>query len=125
MEKLVELLNKFEKEKIINNWWSVDEDDEYFWRSIENWKIVNWDYDPDAHSFMKYYIFSKDFEFVERLFKTEKVDNYKLYDAFKTENRDFRYTKDDKSSLEQRIDVFIMLLNISKDPMKILFQILK
>lgn len=125
MEKLVELLNKFEKEKIINNWWSVDEDDEYFWRSIENWKIVNWDYDPDAHSFMKYYIFSKDFEFVERLFKTEKVDNYKLYDAFKTENRDFRYTKDDKSPLEQRIDVFIMLLNISKDPMKILLQILK
>lgn len=125
MEKLVELLNKFEKEKIINNWWYVDEDDEYFWRSIENWKIVNRSYDPDAHSFMKYYIISKDFEFVERLFKTDKVDNYKLYDALKTENRDFRYTKDDKSPLEQRIDVFIMLLNISKDPMKILFQILK
>lgn len=125
MEKLVELLNKFEKEKIINNWWYVDEDDEYFWRSIEDWEIVNWDYDLDAHKFMKYYIISKDFEFVERLFKTDKVDNYKLYDAFKTENRDFRYTKDDKSPLEQRIDTFIMLLNISKDPMKILFQIIK
>ena len=125
MEKLVELLNEFEKEKIIKDWWSVDEDDEYFWRSIENWKIVNWSYDPDAHEFMKYYIFSKDFEFVERLFKKDKVDNYKLYDAFKTENRDFRYTKDDKSPLEQRIDVLIMLLNISKDPMKILFQIIK
>lgn len=68
---------------------------------------------------------SKQMWFIERLFKKDKVDNYKLYDAFKTENRDFIYTKDDKSPLEQRIDVFIMLLNISRDPMKILFQILK
>lgn len=68
---------------------------------------------------------SKQMWFIERLFKKDKVDNYKLYDAFKTENRDFRYTKHDKTPLEQRIDVFIMLLNISKDPMKILFQIIK
>lgn len=125
MEKLVELLNKFEKEKIINNWWYVDEDDEYFWRSLEDWDIVNRTFDPDAHSFMKYYIISKDFEFVERLFKTDKVDNYKLYDVWKKENWDFRYMKDDKSSLEKRIYSVIMLLSISENPMKFLFQILK
>lgn len=109
MEKLVELLNQFEKEKIINEWWSVDEDDNYFWRSVENWKIVNRDYDPDAHSFMNEYIISKKYEFIKWLVEKNKIDFsimrispwYELYENF------------------------IMYLSIQDDPIKYLIAYLK
>lgn len=108
MEKLVELLNQFEKEKIINEWWSVDEDDNYFWRSIENWKIVNRDYDPDAHSFMNEYIISKKYGFIKWLVGKNKIDFsilrinawYELYENF------------------------IMYLSIQDDPIKYLISYL-
>lgn len=68
---------------------------------------------------------SKQMWFIERLFKKDKVDDFKLYDAWKKENRDFIYRKDDKSQLEKRICAVIMLLSVSEDPMKFLFTILK
>ena len=109
MEKLVDLLNQYEKEKIINEWWSVDEDDNYFWRCVENWKIVNWSYDPDAHQFLERYITSKDCDFIERLVKKDKIDFsimrinawYELYENF------------------------IMYLSIQDDPIKYLISYLK
>lgn len=125
MEKLVELLNKFEKEKIIKNWWYVDEDDEYFWRSIENWKIVNRDYDPDAHGFMKYYIISKDFEFIKRLVENYKIDLYELekiwyekiiYDCYWQYRKIVNYSD---------YEILLMLLAIKDDPLKFLSQIIK
>lgn len=118
MKKLVMLLNEYEKEKIINEWWSVDEDDNYFWRSIENWKIVNRDYDPDAHSFMNEYIISKKFWFIKWLVENDKINRDKFYDEnilkwFMT------LTKEEKA------DSIIMNLSIQDEPINFLISILK
>lgn len=120
MEKIVELLNQFEKEKIINEWWSVDEDDIYFWRSIENGKIVNWDYDPDAHSFMKEYIISKRFKFIKWLLENEKIETNNLsLKAFKNIFSGGWFVE--VSDLE----VLLMLLSISDTPIEDLISYLK
>lgn len=118
MEKLVELLNRFEKEKIIGEWWSVDEDDNYFWRSIENWKIVNRDYDPDAHLFMNEYIISKKFEFIKWLFDKDKIDwsKFHKYSFYKKDNKFIQYY--DCESLS-------MALSISDTPIEDLISYLK
>lgn len=114
MNKLVKLLNKFEKEKIINEWWYVDEDDEYFWRSIEDWEVVNWSYDRDAHWFFKYYIISKEFKFIERL-----VENNKIKEE---EFSWFLYWPDYISDLSNSI---IAWLSISDTPIDDLIKLLK
>lgn len=120
METLVELLNKFEKEKIINEWWDVDEDDEYFWRSLEDWEIVNWSYDPDAHWFFKYYIISKDFKFIERLVNKDKIE---------TNNLSLKVFKNIFSGgwfvEASDLEVLLMLLAISDTPIDDLIQLLK
>lgn len=114
MEKIVELLNKFEKEKAISERWYVDEDDEYFWWSLEDWDIVNWSYDPDAHWFMKFYIISKEFKFIERLVKNDKID--------KEEFSWFLYWPDYISDLSNAI---IAWLSISDEPLNDLISLLK
>ena len=123
MEKLVELLNKFEKEKIIKNWWYVDEDDEYFWRSIENWKIVNWDYDPDAHSFMKYYIISKDFEFINRLCEKDLIDKATV--EYSTDIEIFHRRRWQINKAVEVYERAIMLLSIAENPIDLLISFLK
>ena len=122
MEKLVELLNKFEKEKIINNWWYVDEDDEYFWRSLEWWDIVNWSFDPDAHWFFKYQIISKDFKFIERLEKNDKIDRPKVWLKIK-DLWDEYWWFGIYSWIH--IECLIMLLSIQDDPLQFLSWIIK
>lgn len=124
MEKLVELLNKFEKEKIISEWWYVDEDDEYFWRSLEWWDIVNRSFDPDAHWFFKYQIISKDFKFIERLVKKDKVDVEKLLNI---QNEYFRLQiwNDNYNSENYFVDGLLMLLAIQDDPLQFLSWIIK
>lgn len=131
MEKLVELLNQFEKEKIISEWWRVDEDDEYFWRSLEWWDIVNWSFDPDAHWFFKYQIISKDFKFIERLVKKDKIDLQKVMEQNKNWYDITRVNPDDNFidnaiEYDDELDLFIiMLLAIQDDPLKFLSQIIK
>lgn len=131
MEKLVELLNEFEKEKIINDLWYVDEDTEYFWRSIEYWKIVNWGYDTDAHWFFKYQIISKDFKFIERLVKKDKIDLQKVMEQNKNWYDITRVNPDDNFidnaiEYDDELDLFIiMLLAISDEPLQFLSQIIK
>lgn len=119
MEKLVELLNKFEKEKIIKNWWYVDEDDEYFWRSIEDWDIVNWSFDPDAHWFFKYQIISKDFKFIDRLVKNDQIDTRKI-DEDRLET--IQYSEKERITI---YDWLLMLLAIQDDPLQFLSWIIK
>lgn len=120
MEKLVELLNKFEKEKIINNWWYVDEDDEYFWRSLEWWDIVNRSFDPDAHWFFKYQIISKDFKFIDRLVKKDKID----FDEVE-QKANFEFTCNYVLKKDEISDKLLMILAIKDDPLKFLSQIIK
>lgn len=120
MEKLVELLNQFEKEKIISEWWRVDEDDEYFWRSLEWWDIVNRSFDPDAHWFFKYQIISKDFKFIERLVKNDKIETNNLsLQAFKNIFGGCWFVE--VSDLE----VLLMLFAISDTPIEDLVSYLK
>lgn len=111
MDKLVKLLNRFEKEKIISEGWRVDEDDEYFWRSVEDWEIVNWSFDPDAHWFFKYQIISKDFKFIERLVNNNKIALTKLYHDMRLEFWDYYW--------------LLMQLAIQDEPIEFLISILK
>lgn len=121
MEKLVELLNKFEKEKIISEWWRVDEDDEYFWRSLEWWDIVNRSFDRDAHWFFKYQIISKDFKFIERLVKNDKIDFIKVIQKkWNWEIDNIMLSMKEREYLE-----LLILLAIQDDPLQFLSQIIK
>lgn len=126
MEKLVDLLNKYEKEKIINEWWSVDEDDNYFWRSIENWKIVNWDYDPDAHKFMNEYIISKKYEFVKWLVEKAHINVHKIHSTVFHSGRLYHWK--DKTTADRvndnYVDLLIMFLSVSYDPINLLISFL-
>ncbi len=121
MNELVKLLNKFEKEKIINEWWYVDEDDEYFWRSIKDWEVVNWSYDRDAHWFMKYYIISKDFKFIERLVKNDKIDIDKVKENWIKHNGRMDVDGLYRYSVYERV---LMLLAIQDEPINFLIQLL-
>lgn len=123
MEKLVELLNKFEKEKTISEWLRVDEDDEYFWRSIEDWEIVNWSYDRDAHGFMKYYIISKDFEFIKWLVDKDKIDLEWFEYSYYFKIKDNSYCSNKNDILTEHI--LIMLLSIAENPIDLLISFLK
>ena len=67
MEKLLNLLNEYEKEK--NNYPELYDD-----RVFEWWRIINRSYDPDAHKYLERYITSKDCDFIERLVKKDKID---------------------------------------------------
>lgn len=125
MEKIVDLLNKYEKEKIINEWWSVDEDDNYFWRSIENWKIVNRDYDPDAHQFMVDYVIGKRCWFIEWLVKKWFIDWGKVHDKeieswYDIARVDYR----SMSLMQERTDRLLMVLSIQENPIKVLISLL-
>ena len=125
MEKLVELLNKFEKEKIIKDWWYVDEDDEYFWRSLEWWDIVNRSFDPDAHWFFKYQIISKDFEFIKRLCEKDLIDKATV--EYSTDIEIYHWERW-KIRINKPVEVYeraIMLLSIAENPIDLLISFLK
>ena len=126
LKKIVELLNKYEKERIINKWWSVDEEDNYFWRSVEDWKIVNRDYDPDAHSFMQEYITSRRFEFIKWLVERGYINVYKIHDVVLHSGRLYHWK--DKTTAdrvnENYVDLLTMFLSIQDNPIQFLIDIL-
>lgn len=125
MEKLVELLNKFEKEKIINDWWYVDEDDEYFWRSLEWWDIVNRSFDRDAHWFFKYQIISKDFKFIERLVNNNKIDRLTFCTVETPSSKYEDFDLWPETPREDYTNILLMDLAIQDDPLKFLSWIIK
>ena len=125
MEKLIELLNQYEKERLVKIWCEVDEDIEYYGRSLENWKIVNWDYDRDAHSFLKYYIISKDYEFIKWLVENNKIDRLTFCTvetpSAKYEDFDLR----PETPLEDYTNILLMDLALQDQPVDFLVSILR
>lgn len=123
MEKLVKLLNQYEREK---EWLPEDFEDYVMW-NIEWNKIVQPSCDPDAREYFKYYIISKDYEFIKWLVDNDKID-HKIYEDMKfTAIKQWVLIDKKSGSTAQEtreiikngcIDTFIALLAISDTPIQ-------
>lgn len=116
MEKLLQLLNQYEKEK--NN-----RDEDYNDRELEGWRIVNRSYDPDVHKFLERYIVSPEFEFISRLYSKEKIDIEKYS---KLEYKPYFYNKITWNFCGfWLVNWIIQYLSIQNEPIYALILILK
>ena len=105
MEKLIELLNEYDKEEWLWNKWEEDE------QGLNNmWKIY------DYHSKLK--IISKEYWFIEWLVENDKIDFDNLLISEQTCWTDlfYSFSKD---------EVLLMLLSIQDNPIEFLIIILK
>ena len=125
MDKLVKLLNEYERER---QWLSKDFEDYTMW-NIEWNEIVQSSCDPDSREYFKYYIISKDYQFIKWLVENKKIDEKKIdtrlvkyvesyYDEewhwMENSYEDYSYT-----------NTLLMLLAISDNPIDFLIEILK
>ena len=119
MEKLVKLLNQYEREK---EWLPEDFEDYVIWE-VEWDNIIQWSVDPDARWYFNYYIISKDYEFIKRLVDNDKIDtSYKKH----WENRPYKLRQfSGKAEKYSPYDTILMLLAISDKPIEFLCSILK
>jgi len=76
MDKLVKLLNEYERER---EWLPKDFEDYTIW-DIEWNEIVQSSCDPDSRKYFKYYIISKDYQFIKWLVENDKI-NFKKFDG--------------------------------------------
>lgn len=74
MDKLVKLLNEYEREM---QWLPKDFEDYTMW-NIEWNEIVQPSCDPDSREYFKYYIISKDYQFIKWLVENDKIETNNL-----------------------------------------------
>ena len=121
MEKLVELLNEYEKSKYRISWsYELEIDDE---TGEPTWWII--DSSEDYFEVTSYYItmkiISKRFWFIERLVKNDKVDFKKLH----SEEWYYKLVIICDFNTDLRYDVLLMILSIQDNPIECLCSILK
>ena len=105
MEKLIELLNEYDKEEWLWNKWEEDE------QGLNNmWKIY------DYHSKLK--IISKEYWFIEWLVENDKIDFDNLLISEQTCWTDLFYSF-------SKYEVLLMILSISDSPVEFLCEILR
>ena len=107
MEKLVELLNEYIKEKKL--WNTVKEiDDDYFVNNYNNW---DW--------YLCEEVMSKKYWFIERLVKQNKIDDSKVW------NSDMLSVQYHDLVNDYKYEWLIMILSISENPISDLCSFLK
>jgi len=126
MNKLIELLNQYEREK---EWLPEDFEDYVIW-NVEWDDIIQWSTDPDARWYFKYYIISKDYEFIKRLVDNDKIDivkwiKYGLKDGRDIENYKYDKNKSRKNRVRYWTEYLLMTLSIQNEPIAFLCSILK
>ena len=122
MEKLIELLNEYQKENW-PEWISFYEKNWYLECQIEHYVSAYW-YENDYRVDMEYWVeilISKYFWFIEWLVEKDKIDKKKLDEA----ERRPMYVTDDMFSLYKVDECVIMLLSISSSPIYDLISYLK
>lgn len=114
MDKLIELLNQFEKEK--KSW--------YTWRSIDSYDNCVYGVDSDWETEITMYsdLYSKYYWFIEWLFREWKLDMNKIYN---TPNLPRYEYKNWDAILYTFPDELIMLLSIQDNPIEFLCSVLK
>lgn len=112
MEKLIELLNDYEKDKIKNSEWL---DVMYIWKNEWTLHYYNNYKDENVFDNVRFLIISKEYEFIKWLVKNDKID----YD--KVCNSKNYYSVD----VWDNTDELIMLLSIEDNPIQFLCEILK
>ena len=107
MEKLIELLNEYIKEKEL--WNTVKEiDDDYFVNNYNNW---DW--------YLCEEVMSKKFWFIERLVKNNKIDDSNVW------NSDMLSVQYHDLVNDYKYEWLIMILSISENPISDLCSFLK
>jgi len=121
MEKLIELLNEYEKEvKKSEKVWSIDND----------WDICRQTYEwVDYNEYTEYMntnnLISKSFWFIKWLVENDKIDLWeKLFNLTKNDNRKSIICDLDNNDFSWE-DTFLMLLAISNSPVEDLLLYLK
>ena len=112
MDKLIELLNQFEKEK--KSW--------YTWRSIDSYDNCVYGVDCDWETEITMYsdLYSKYYGFIEWLEENDKIDFDKCWRCYEINSTYDHY------NLEDRQDLWlVMLLSISDTPIEDLISYLK
>ena len=112
MEKLIELLNEYQKENKRQIFYSYNKDLDFFECWSVSWIETYWDSTCN--------IMSKNFWFIERLVKNDKIDFDKCWICYEINSTYDHY------NLEERQDLWlIMLLSIQDNPIEFLCSVLK
>ncbi len=112
MDKLVKLLNEYERER---EWLLKDFEDYTMW-DIEWNKIVQSSCDPDSREYFKYYIISKDYQFIKWLVDNDKINWWRIEN-----NQDYaEYLWSSLPIEEYGVEILLMLLSIADDPINYL-----
>ena len=117
MEKLIEFLNEFQKEKKSQIFYSYNRDLDFFESWAIAWCQIYWE--------SVYTIISKKYGFIQWLVDNDKIDYKK--DWKNSNDTWYIYVKADtkKSDLEIKSDTLLMVLAIEDNPIEFLISILK
>jgi len=120
MEKLIELLNEYEKEKTNQN--------VRFWNYYQNW----FHYLEDGQSYSELLIISKKYGFIKRLVENDKIDLENLQCVFSWNINKWKTLMEETDWYEryewteyEATESLIMLLSISDTPIEDLISYLK
>lgn len=112
MEKLVKLLNQYEREKE----WLPEDFEDYVIRDVEWDDIIQWSADPDARWYFNYYIISKQYWFIKWLVDNNKINWWRIEN-----NQDYaEYLWSSLPIEEYGVEILLMLLSIADDPINYL-----
>jgi hypothetical protein len=122
MEKLIELLNEYQKWKEKSGW----TDDNFKWEKNYKWSISRYDEDDIREWENLYndtaiaYLISKSFWFIQRLVEQNKIGISKSW----IDELPAMYAYD-YDSIECKTDRLLMILSIQDEPIRFLINILK
>lgn len=119
MDKLVKLLNEYERER---EWLPKDFEDYTMW-DIEWNEIVQSSCDPDSREYFKYYIISKDYQFIKWLIENDKIDLDKVLISFTMSESDWLWNY--YWHWVECYQSLLMLLAIQDTPIEFLCSIIK
>lgn len=117
MEKLIELLNEYEEDKIKNSKWL---DVLYIWGYEWTLHYYNNYKDENVFDNVRFLIISKEYWFIKRLVDNNKIDFYNILKENWTFRKEF-YAIENKKEYER----LIMLLSIEDEPIEFLIDNIK
>lgn len=113
MEKIIKLLNEYEKEKGLKSWIHIR------WKIWPHWELLHWATAWAWYSELK--LISKKYWFIQWLVENNKIDIEKMKDNSELY---IKYSSN-KSEEDAIVDIILMLLSIQEQPIDFLISVLK
>ena len=118
MEKLIELLNEYEKSQL--NEFELEKYEEW-WYCKWNWRIFRGNWEND-HELTLYELCSKQYWFIKWLVENDKIDIEKVIDTAKSSVIDTYYYEE---AIDDIYIPLLMVLAVKDEPIEYLLSVIK